>query len=371
MNLPLVDLHDFMSTMQKKPQEQRIKELQEQGLGVPVRSYVLDGHRFVHVGDKVMRSKKKFHWNTFQDFLRSYINDVLFCKGGWYRNEQNKPLTEKHPILQWLENDIKNNNDISTAIQNEPGIYSKPMIGSSRSLLRLAWNLFLIAHNNVNIQSRLLKRLKTPDSFHGAYYEIHVAAMLIQAGFHVKLEYDQSKSHYDITATSKITGKLYSVEAKTKAVAGVLGKVADKEVKFKSSAEDPTIIAQLKKALKQTAQYPRMIFIDMNVSPDLIDEKYIRKAIDSIKTYELSQIDSEKLKQAYVLVTNHPSHYVTQTNDMQIAVGVSGYNINDLPFGTPPPDSDNQKIKKSFETHKDLVRLVQSMTTHYEMPTRF
>jgi hypothetical protein len=66
----------------------------------------------------------------------------------------------------------------------------------------LAYNLYLIAHNVRDIESRLIQRLKNPQNFHGAFYETRVAAELIKAGFELEYENedDRSTSHCEFTA---------------------------------------------------------------------------------------------------------------------------------------------------------------------------
>ena len=72
----------------------------------------------------------------------------------------------------------------------------------------------------------MVRRLKDPGQFQGAYYELIVANALIRAGFELTLE-DQSDGltkHCEFAAISKRTGTHYWVEAKMRGVSGLLGR---------------------------------------------------------------------------------------------------------------------------------------------------
>ena len=132
--------------------------------------------------------------------------------------------------------------------------------------LGLSYGLFLLKHN-VELQERLMKRLKDPKQFQGAYYEVIIANSLIRAGFELTLEdeTDEASKHCEFAAVSKKTGKRYWVEAKMRGVAGVLGKT---EVDGTTNS-DPTCMLSihLNAALKKSAADERLIFIDLNADP--------------------------------------------------------------------------------------------------------
>jgi len=68
-----------------------------------------------------------------------------------------------------------------------------PMTGAASAYNRLAYNLYLIAHNGKDIQTTLIARLKNKGNFQGAFFETQVAAWLINAGFELEFE-DESFS---------------------------------------------------------------------------------------------------------------------------------------------------------------------------------
>ena len=129
--------------------------------------------------------------------------------------------------------------------------------------LGLAYNLYLLAHN-VELQKKLIDRLKVPNQFQGAYYELIVANLLIRAGFELELEdeADGTSKHCEFSARSRRTGKKYWVEAKMRSVVGHFGKTAADG----TTSTNPLgrLIPQLNEAFKKPAADERLIFIDLN-----------------------------------------------------------------------------------------------------------
>ncbi len=81
----------------------------------------------------------------------------------------------------------------------------------------LTYGLYLLRHN-AEIQSRLLHRSRAsdPGQIFGAIQEVIFAGAMIRAGFELEFEdeADGTDTHCEFTATSKFTGKKFSVEVK-------------------------------------------------------------------------------------------------------------------------------------------------------------
>jgi hypothetical protein len=230
---------------------------QQQGLGNPIVSCKLNDQRIVAAGNTLYWSPK---WKTFADFLAGYIAQIL--GGLWGNAEIAKPLNERHPIMQWYEE--------YCYFQRRHGmggeVKSAPATGVVNCYLGLAYSLYLIKHN-VELQDRLVRRLKNVAQFQGAYYELFVANSLIRAGFKLELEdeTDAKINHCEFSAVS-MTGKKYWVEAKMRSVVGLLGKTEHDGTK----STDPTseLVKHLNSAFTKPAANERLIFIDLNAEPN-------------------------------------------------------------------------------------------------------
>lgn len=157
---------------------ERIRQNQ-QGLGRPIISGNLHGHQIVAVRNTVHWSPT---WKTFPDFLADYIKRVLGAD--WGNAEIAKPFEQRHPLLRWYDTYCR----YQQATIVKPGeINDAPITGIVACYLGLAYSLYLLDHN-VELQDRLVQRLKDAGQFQGAYYELMVANILVRAGFTLTLE---------------------------------------------------------------------------------------------------------------------------------------------------------------------------------------
>ena len=332
-----------------KLQIERLKAKQmliekQQGLGRSIISTEFNGYRMVVVGKRIYHSKK---WKTFHDFLFDYIK-LIFGKE-WGQEELKKPLEERHPILQWYDMAMKYMRD------NQIGdgtVKSAPMTGAVSAYLNLSYNLYLLEHN-VEIQERLIKRLKDKEQFRGALYETYVAAEFIKAGFDLEIENEEDSrtTHCEFTAVPKITGRKYSIEAKAR----------------QPYKKDVGIGNQLYEALKKKAKYERVIFIDANI-PDFL--KQVDNMVGEIKRKESTlRIDGQDAPQAYLFITNHPFEYDLSGIGQERMGLAHGFKIADFSFDFK--FTNIRDVLKAREKHKDMFALIKSICEHQEIPTTF
>jgi len=191
----------FHRMMEQRAAGERIRKTQ-QGRGRPIVSAKVSDHQIVAVGNTIHSSRT---WLTFPDFLSDYIK--MKIGSGWANAEIAKPLADRHPLMQWY--------DAHCSYQKKtikiPGkVNSADVTGVVACYLGLSYALYLLEHN-VELQDRLIKRLKNTGNFQGAYYELMVASILIRAGFTLTLE-DEAEGdtkHCEFAAVSKRTGKRY------------------------------------------------------------------------------------------------------------------------------------------------------------------
>lgn len=325
----------------------KAKQLQiekQQGLGRSIISIEFKGYRLVAVGNRMYYSQK---WKTFHDFLLEYIR-MIFGKD-WGQAEFKKPFEERHPVVQWHEIAHKymrehqgGNSTINTA----------PMTGAMSAYTNLSYNLYLLAHN-VEIQERLIRRLKDISQFRGAQYETYVAAEFIKAGFSLEIENeeDNRSTHCEFSAISKTTGRKYSIEAKAR----------------QPHKENVGIGNQLYNALKKEAKHERIIFIDLNVADFMKD---VPNIVSELKRKEIDlKIDGQPAPSAYVFVTNHPFEYDLEGICEHRTGFAHGYKIPDFDFDFY--FTNIRDVLKAREKHKDMFDLVKSICEHEEIPSTF
>lgn len=334
-------------------QRHKVRELQrqkQQGLGRPIISTEHKGYRFVAVGNRLHWGK----WKTFPDFLANYIKQTLGAK--WGNAEIAKPLSERHPLMQWYDKICR----IQATNAKEPGaLFSTPLTGAVSAYNRLSYNLYLIAHNGKDIQTRLIARLKNRDNFQGAFFETQVAAWLIKAGFELEFENesDRTSTHCEFTATYTATGEKYSVEAKSR------------EIDSDRSSR-PKVGRKLFEALGKNADHKRLIFLDLN--KPLHTSEAAHMALDRaeriIKMSADLEIDGKPAPAAYVCITNMNDQYVLDTSTIALVVLFLGFKIRDFMGDEFPSLRDAARAR---ERHWPMFQLFKSIEEHRDIPQTF
>jgi hypothetical protein len=338
--------------IQPKPVEQ----IRQFGHGRPLISTELHGHRFVAVGNRRYSSEK---WKTFHDFLVDYMKIVLGNE--WGTKEEQKPFGEQHPILQWYQA-VR---DFQARTVMEVGkVFSAVFTGPTMAYAALAYDLYTLAHHEL-LQQHMIKRLQNRTNFQGARYETFVTAAFIRAGFDVELENerDPSSTHCEFTATHRLTGQKFSVEAKSRHRTGFLGQEGAPPALEKIQAD---VFRLLQAALQKNAMYERIIFIDVNVPPEdatLFETQWFKKVTDQLNRLEATQRPYAPWPQSFVIFTNHPYHYAG-TDETYPAGAIIFTAINNQDFRGMHPDLLRQK-------YPILFQLVDSIIAHTTIPHTF
>ena len=294
------------------------------------------------------------------DFLSDYLKRILDPQ--WGNTELAKPFDERHPILQWYyEFCLYQHETIKT-----PGVpATAEMNGVTACFLGMAYSLYLLDHN-VELQSRLVRRLKNPGTFQGAYYELIVANTLIRVTLTLEDETDSASKHCEFAAVSKTTRKKYWVEAKMRAVSGLLGRTDEDG----TSKSDPTssLIRQLNDALKKPATDERLIFIDLNTDAALAADgrpAWAERALERLDRYEAKELPAGMT--AYLFVTNLPFHRMLKMHPA----------ITAIPLGLGMPDFDRpgyyrlSKIWRRKQRHIDAHNIGDALARYPQLPSTF
>ena len=334
----------------------RVQRENQQGLGRPIVSAEARGTRFVAVKNRLMHSRK---WKTFIDFLGDYIKTAIGA-GGWGTNEiKTKPLHERHPVLQWYDRVCAR----QRAYIRVPGkVTSSPMVGVVSAYYGLAYDLYCLDHN-AELQVKLIERLKNRDNFDGARYEVAVAATLIRGGFEIEFEDEDKRgsTHCEFTATSRITGKKFSVECKHRAFGG-----RDGQIKLSKLGRT------LRAALTKKANHERIVFIDLNFPYDPKKRTgfppQMKAAVRHVRKFERNLANSSDLPPACLLMTNYPVHHHLDDEHVGYAVCLHGFKIPELDVDSKFPLHEAIALREKYQ---DITRLLESMKKHSTIPVTF
>jgi SEC-C motif len=353
----------MIQAINRSEAERHIRQSQ-QGRGKPIIATKSGEHQLVAVGNTVMFSKG---WKTFIDFLSHYLKTKLTPE--WGNAEIAKPLHERHTILQWYDAVCRLQKE-SIKTPGEPT--QMEMNGVLACYYGLAYALYLIEHN-VELQSRMIARLKDRSNFQGAYYELMVARILIAAGFELTLEdeVDRASQHCEFAAFSKDTKQKYWIEAKARSVAGLLGKNETDGVTPENATNPISRLAtHLHAALRKPADDQRMIFIDLNteMSADISNEHhpaFVAAVNRRIAKYETEQL--EEGKSAYVFITNMTYHRDLLGPAKMFSI-LTSVGISD--FARAGRYRMSEKYRRD-QKHADALRVGESMKNLLSFPTTF
>jgi len=281
------------------------------------------GQTFIAVGSRLLYHPR---WKTFHDFLFCYIGAVF--EKDWFSAQTSLPLANRHPLMQWYQTwfDFWEAHRDDVAFGDINKIESPP--AQITALLAFAYDLYTLEHHGL-LPKRLVERLQRDEHFQGARYEMYVAAAFVRAGFTIVLEdeEDQSSSHCEFTATDKLTGKTYSVEAKSRHRNGYLGVAG-------TPAPLEEIQADLKglfvPALRKAANHDRIVFIDINVPPSeahILESNWFQRIANQfIRLEDNAQLAD--LPGAIVFFTNFPYHFMEEGEPIKGGAAVfTGFKI--------------------------------------------
>jgi hypothetical protein len=219
----------------------------------PLITTVHQGHRFIAVGSRLYFNK---NWATFTDFLLFYIRDVM--GNDWWLAEAKKEGYERPPILQWHDRWVESS---KTAKREDDGLVSSVADGLMAALMLTAYDLYVL-RDHAKLQDEVVRRLRQRDQFHGARYELFVAATFVRAGFDFAYEdeLDTKSKHAEFIATHKESGTKVAVEAKAR----------QRTIKpgYDLASIRPPVKQLLVSAAEKKPAHPLVVFLELNLPPE-------------------------------------------------------------------------------------------------------
>lgn len=266
------------------------------------------GKRLIAVRNNIYAMETREY---FGDFLRDYPGIVFGDE--WRKREMAKPDTERHPVAQWWEENIRY---MSTQPLQPDGSRRGVPNGVVAAFLAFAYDLYVVSQVD-GLDDLLLNRLKTTELFQGARHELFAEAACIRAGLTVEHENerDGSRRHAEFTALHKATGQRLSVEAKSKHRPGLLGQPGQPEPHERIRLRFGGLIND---AVRKNPPHALVIFLDTNLPFHAADRLLTPRSDNSPSPLLNKLLDQVKKEHggedpySMIVFSNHPHHYAAK-----------------------------------------------------------
>lgn len=286
-------------------------ERESMGYYLPHLEGEFSGQRVRGVGPKIYIRPLS---ETFDEFL---IHHVMWTLGErWFGEQRSKPDAERHFVMTcWDHYHAWKDRNMTEANRRGHAWSARPD-GWTRALFALAVDLYSLCHRGELPQS-LINRLKHPEEYQGARYEVAIAGLFVRLGCRVAfLNRTTSKpqpTHCEFIATHGKTGVEIGVEAKSRRRPGVQGR---RGVELAPSEVRGDVAPLVTDALGQAVDgKPFMVFVDVNAPMDVRRTGAALRWVEDVEAF-LRGLDGgapdAPVAWNVIVLTNYSFHYATE-----------------------------------------------------------
>ena len=269
------------------------------GLTRPVISMEFQGQKMMAVGSRIFYSPT---WRTFVDFLLDYLPAVVGVE--WMKAEAGRAPADRHPLLQ-LRSDFCVASQASTP--GPDGLRGGVPSGPVAAYVNLAYDLYLLEHHQA-LQSLVVERMRDPNLYEAARYELFVAATCVRAGFKIEHEdeTDRTRKHPEFIAVDELSDQRVAVEAKRRHRPVAVDRPQGRPPKA-------DVGRLLGNALRKEPDLPYVVFIDLNLPPvDAPDGADPARVVTQVQASILRVAPEKGGRHGFnmLVFTNRPHRYV-------------------------------------------------------------
>jgi hypothetical protein len=263
-----------------------------------------DGKWWVTAAGGIYKQVQEGGYN-FANFLHDW--GLSFFGVPFLETEEAKPLSHRHPALQWMYTFVERDARLRAEGNTDP---RAQQTGSGAAWLRFGYDLFTIG-DNARLEARLRNRLLDPLTFQAARYELRVAALCITAGLELQFEdeEDNSQRHPEFVASDRFSPARIIVEVKSRHRRGVQGFQGGLDIQ---PGERVDIRRPILEAYTKASTLPLYVFVDANLppTPDAHAWANWMHQIDTTMADLSAEGYADPCPANIVLVINDCSHYL-------------------------------------------------------------
>jgi hypothetical protein len=252
---------------------------------------------------------------TFHEFILNVLRGTLGEE--WRAAQAELPEEERHFVMRCFDEYAR----WSVAMQNEQtqadeGVWAAEPSGLVQSLISLAWDVATLIHAS-NLPDALVERLRDPQQFQGARYEIAIAAIFARLDCEIRfLDEDETlrgEKHVEFVATHRPSGQDIAVEAKSRHRAGVVNVEGERDEDDPLRGDARAVRRLFVNALAKSPDgKPYMVFIDINAPVEPEAEGLEKSWVQDIRRWmDGFPVPTEDEPSPYeaLYVTNFSPHY--------------------------------------------------------------
>jgi hypothetical protein len=183
-------------------------------------------------GRRVRAVRNRVHFRPSNETKHEFFVYVLLQTLGeqWGKVQSALASEERHVIAKWVDalDALRRGGAAIDKRQEVEGVYSATPTGELWPLICLAYDVYTLLHHGfLSSTDPIVKRLRHPDQFQGARYELAVAAVFARAGYAIDWITETDRRRPEFIARHAGSGTEIAVEAKSRHRPGVLGRSGD------------------------------------------------------------------------------------------------------------------------------------------------
>lgn len=306
-------------------------------------------------GKRVRAVGSRIHFRPPKETKQEFYVAVLVQTLGkdWGVKQHALEPDKRHVVAQWLDalDKVRRGRDAIDKREESEGVYTADATGELWPLICLAYDVYTLLHHGlISDSDSIIKRLRHPDQFQGARYELAVAAVFARAGYTIEWITETDRKLPEFIARNQATGTEIAVEAKSRHRPGVLGRAGEAPAVDEVKVDVRNLMdAALE---KEVDGRPFVVCIDLN-----LPETGERSFEDGMR--ELHEAALEHLGQASagkpdpfsaVFFTNYSWHWASD----KAAGRASSFVVVPAHTASPLPDDELQVLTEALFQYGDV-----------------
>lgn len=183
-------------------------------------------------GKRVRAVGNRLHFRPPNETEHEFYVVVLVQALGAQWSERQRALEpdERHVVAQWPDalTELRGGGAAIDKRDESEGVYTAASTGELWPLICLAYDVYTLLHHGfLSDSDPIVKRLRHPDQFQGARYELAVAAVFARAGYPIDWITETDRRLPEFIARHPASATEIAVEAKSRHRPGVLGRAGE------------------------------------------------------------------------------------------------------------------------------------------------